>query len=50
MLVRVAIVSACALGVGILRAGWAAAEDLAPEQTRAFVVAAWGAFFPMAPW
>jgi hypothetical protein len=38
MLVRVAIVSACALGVGILRAGWAAAEDLAPQQTRAFVV------------
>jgi hypothetical protein len=36
MLVRVAIV--CALGIEILLAGWAAAEDLGPEQARAFVV------------
>jgi hypothetical protein len=36
MLVRVAIV--CTLGIGILWAGCGAAEDLSPEQTRAFVV------------
>jgi hypothetical protein len=38
MPVRVAIVSACALVIGILQAGLAAAEDLDPEQARAFVV------------
>jgi hypothetical protein len=38
MLVRVAIACAFVFGTGILRAGWAAAEDLGPEQTRAFVV------------
>jgi hypothetical protein len=37
MLVRVAIACAFVFGTGILRAGWAAAEDLGPEQTRAFV-------------
>jgi hypothetical protein len=36
MLVRVAIV--CALGTWISGASWAVAEDLGPEQTRAFVV------------
>ncbi|MGO8921469.1 MAG: hypothetical protein ACLQF4_00840, partial [Xanthobacteraceae bacterium] len=38
MLVRVALVCLCGLGAGILRTGWAAAEDLAPEQAGAFVV------------
>ena len=38
MLVRVALVCACGLGAGILGAGRAAAEDLAPEQASAFVV------------
>jgi hypothetical protein len=38
MLVRVALVCLCGLGAGILGTGWAAAEDLAPEQADAFVV------------
>jgi|SRR5436190_7510868 hypothetical protein len=38
MLVRVALVCVCGLGAEILGAGWAAAEDLAPEQASAFVV------------
>jgi hypothetical protein len=38
MLVRVALVCVCGLGAGILGTGWAAAEDLAPEQASAFVV------------
>src|ERR1700756_5083481 len=35
---RVAIVSACVLGAGLFGAGVAAAEELGPEQARAFVV------------
>jgi hypothetical protein len=35
---RVAITCACVLVIGILQAGLTAAEDLDPEQTRAFVV------------
>ena len=35
---RGALVCVCGLGVGILGTGWAAAEDLAPEQASAFVV------------
>jgi hypothetical protein len=38
MLLRVAVVSACLLGAGIVGVGAAIAEDLAPEQARAFVV------------
>jgi hypothetical protein len=38
MLVRVALVCVCGLGAGILGAGRAAAEDLAPEQASSFVV------------
>jgi len=38
MLVRVALVCVCGLGAGILGTGWAAVEDLAPEQASAFVV------------
>jgi hypothetical protein len=38
MLLRVAVVSACLLGAGIVGIGAAIAEDLAPEQARAFVV------------
>jgi hypothetical protein len=38
MLLRVAVVSACLLGAGIVGVGTAIAEDLAPEQARAFVV------------
>jgi hypothetical protein len=38
MLVRVAVVCACVFGTGILGAGWAVAEDLGPDQARAFVV------------
>jgi len=38
MSLRVAVVSACLLGAGIFGVGAAAAEDLAPEQARAFVV------------
>ena len=38
ILVRVALVCVCGLGVGILGAGSTAAEDLAPEQASAFVV------------
>jgi hypothetical protein len=38
MLVRVAIAGALVFGIGILPAGRTAAEDLGPEQTRAFVV------------
>jgi hypothetical protein len=38
MLVRVALVCVCGLGAGILGTGWAAAEDLAPEQASVFVV------------
>ncbi len=37
MLVRVAVVCAC-IGRGLLGAGLAAAEELGPEQARAFVV------------
>ena len=37
-LLRVALVCLCGLGAGILGTGWAAAEDLAPEQASAFVV------------
>src|SRR5436190_23582391 len=37
-LLRVALVCVCGLGAGILGTGWAAAEDLAPEQASAFVV------------
>jgi hypothetical protein len=35
---RGALVCVCGLGAGILGTGWAAAEDLAPEQASAFVV------------
>ncbi len=38
MLLRVAVVGACLLGAAIAGTGWAAAEDLGPEQARAFVV------------
>jgi hypothetical protein len=38
MSVRVALVSACVLGAGLFGAGLAAAEELGPEQARAFVV------------
>jgi hypothetical protein len=38
MLLRVAVVSACLLGAGLLGAAPAIAEDLGPEQARAFVV------------
>src|SRR5580704_14265360 len=38
MLVRVCLVWACILATGILGAGMAAAEELGPEQARAFVV------------
>jgi len=38
MSLRVAVVSACLLGAGIFGVGAAVAEDLAPEQARAFVV------------
>jgi hypothetical protein len=38
MLLRVAAVSACLLGAGIFGVGAAVAEDLPPEQARAFVV------------
>jgi hypothetical protein len=38
MLVRVALVCVCGLGAGSLGAGWAVAEDLAPDQASAFVV------------
>ena len=37
-LLRVALVCVCGLGAEILGTGWAAAEDLAPEQASAFVV------------
>ena len=37
MLARVAVVSACVLGAGLLGAGSATAEELGPEQARAFV-------------
>ena len=37
MLARVAVVSACVLGAGLLGAGSAIAEELGPEQARAFV-------------
>ena len=35
---RVALVCVCGLGAGSLGAGWAVAEDLAPDQASAFVV------------
>lgn len=38
MLRRVAVACACAVGVGILATSLALAEDLGPEQARAFVV------------
>ena len=38
MLLRVALVGACLLGLGAFAASVAVAEDLAPEQARAFVV------------
>jgi hypothetical protein len=38
MLLRVAVVCACVLGVGSLGTVWAVAEELAPDQARAFVV------------
>jgi hypothetical protein len=38
MSLRVAVVSVCLLGAGIFGVGAAVAEDLAPEQARAFVV------------
>jgi hypothetical protein len=38
MLLRVVVVVACLLGAGIVGVGAAIAEDLAPEQARAFVV------------
>jgi len=38
MLVRVAVVGAWVLGAAIAGAGWAVAEDLGPDQARAFVV------------
>jgi hypothetical protein len=38
MSVRVSLVCACVLAAGILGAGMAAAEELGPEQARAFVV------------
>ena len=38
MSVRVAVVSACVLGAGLFGAGLATAEELSPEQARAFVV------------
>jgi hypothetical protein len=38
MLRRVAVVSACVLGAAIVGTGLAVAEDLGPEQARAFVV------------
>jgi hypothetical protein len=38
MSLRVAVVSACLLGAGTFGVGAAVAEDLAPEQARAFVV------------
>jgi hypothetical protein len=38
MVLRVAVVSACVLGAAIVGTGLAAAEDLGPEQARAFVV------------
>jgi len=38
MSLRVAVVSACLLGAGIFGVGAAVAEDLPPEQARAFVV------------
>jgi hypothetical protein len=38
MLRRVAVLSACVLGVGIFASSLALAEDLSPEQARAFVV------------
>jgi hypothetical protein len=38
MLLRVAVVGACVLGAAIAGTGWAVAEDLGPEQARAFVV------------
>lgn len=38
MLLRVAVAGACVVGTAILGAGPAAAEDLGPEQARAFVV------------
>jgi hypothetical protein len=38
MLLRVAVVSACVLGAAIVGTGLAVAEDLGPEQARAFVV------------
>ena len=38
MLVRVAVVWACVLGAGVVGAGLASAEELGPEQARAFVV------------
>ena len=38
MLLRVVVAGACLLGAGIIGVGAAIAEDLAPEQARAFVV------------
>src|SRR5215470_18449091 len=38
MFVRVALVCVFGLGAAILGAGWAVAEDLAPDQASAFVV------------
>ena len=38
MLLRVAVVCACVLGVGISAPVWPLAEELGPEQARAFVV------------
>jgi hypothetical protein len=38
MLLRVAVVSACLLGAGLMGAASAVAEDLGPDQARAFVV------------
>ena len=38
MFVRVAVVGACLLGVGIVGAASAIAEELGPEQARAFVI------------
>jgi hypothetical protein len=38
MLRRVAVVSACVLGIGFFSTSLALAEDLGPEQARAFVV------------
>jgi hypothetical protein len=38
MVLRVAVVSACIFGAGLLAAGATVAEELGPEQARAFVV------------